>query len=70
MTQEHLFAEAPDPEPAQAPSAAPPTRPSEARLYKPVRNQVEMMMRDLDSLLPEDHPGPNNLESGGAPLPA
>jgi transposase len=24
-------------------------------VYKPVRNQVEMMLRDLDSILPEDH---------------
>jgi transposase len=31
------------------------TRREQARLYKPVRNQVEMMLRDLDSLLPEDH---------------
>jgi transposase len=32
------------------------TLPEEARLRKPVRNQVEMIMRDLDSLVPEDHP--------------
>lgn len=70
MTQERLFAD-PDPDvpnpgspdSEQATTEAPPTpgprpratRPSEARLYKPVRNQVEMVLRDLDSLLPEDH---------------
>ena len=32
------------------------TRYSEARLRRPVRNQVEMILRDLDSLVPEDHP--------------
>ena len=33
-----------------------PTRPQEARVLRPVRNQVEMMMRDLDSLVSTDHP--------------
>lgn len=33
-----------------------PTRTEGARVRRPVRNQVEMMLRDLDSLLPEDHP--------------
>jgi len=32
------------------------TQLSQARLCRPVRNQVEMMFRDLDSLLAEDHP--------------
>ncbi len=32
------------------------TKSSEARLRRPVRNQVEMILRDLDSLVPEDHP--------------
>lgn len=32
------------------------TRPEQARLNRPVRNQVEMMLRDIDSLLAEDHP--------------
>ncbi|MEK7835718.1 MAG: IS1182 family transposase, partial [Pseudomonadota bacterium] len=32
------------------------TRHSEARLRRPVRNQMEMILRDLDSLVPEDHP--------------
>lgn len=34
-----------------------PTRPEEARVRRPVRNQAEMIVRDLDSLVPEDHPG-------------
>ncbi len=59
MTQERLLPEPaePEPEPAQAPPppTPPKTRPNEARLYRPVRNQVQMMLRDLDSLLPEDH---------------
>jgi len=33
-----------------------PTQPEEARLRRPVRNQVEMMLRDLDSMVPEGHP--------------
>ncbi len=60
MTQERLLPEAPTPEvPARESSPTSPTRPAtrrdQARLYKPVRNQVQMMLRDLDSLLPEDH---------------
>lgn len=55
MTQERLFQEATAPEPIQAPPSPPKTRPNEARLYRPVRNQVQMMLRDLDSVLPEDH---------------
>lgn len=31
------------------------TLPDQARLRKPVRNQVEMILRDLDSLVVEDH---------------
>jgi transposase len=33
-----------------------PTSPEEARVLRPVRNQVEMIMRDLDSLVSLDHP--------------
>jgi transposase len=32
------------------------TKPEQARLKRPVRNQVEMILRDLDSLISEDHP--------------
>lgn len=31
------------------------TRPEEARVVRPVRTQIEMVPRDLESLLPEDH---------------
>ena len=55
MVQEPLFPGLPDCAPTQAPPPNVPTRPGQARVYKPVRNQVEMMMRDLDSILPEDH---------------
>jgi transposase len=55
MTQERLFAEVPTGEPTPASPTRPATRREQARLYKPVRNQVEMMLRDLDSLLPEGH---------------
>jgi len=43
------------PEPTE-PAAAPPTRPSEARLVQPVRNQIEWAPRALDAALPPDHP--------------
>lgn len=55
MTQERLMPDVPGQEPTQAPPTRRATLPSEARLYKPVRNQIEMVPRDLDSLLPEDH---------------
>ena len=35
---------------------APATRPDEARVVRPVRNQVQMVMQDLDASLPQDHP--------------
>ena len=59
MSQPNLPMDLPDPRPH--PMAAP-TRPDEARLRRPVRNQVQMMhqvqmmLRDLDSLLADDHP--------------
>lgn len=55
MNQEPLFPELPETEAAQAHPGTPETRPSQARLYKAVRNQVEIVMRDLDSVLPEGH---------------
>ena len=55
MTQERLLPDVPNQEPPQASPTRRATRPDEARLSKPVRNQAEMMLRDLDSLLPEDH---------------
>lgn len=44
--------ELPEAQPEKAPK---PTRPEVARVYRPVRNQLEMVPRDLDSTLPEDH---------------
>ncbi len=32
------------------------TRPEEARVLRPVRNQIEWAPRDLESMLPDDHP--------------
>lgn len=52
MSRETLF---PLPEAQEIPPR-PATRPEEARVVRPVRNQAEMMVRDLDSLVPEDHP--------------
>jgi transposase len=52
MTEETLF-ELPDP---QAPKPEGLTSPQQARVLRPVRNQVEWVARDLDASLPEDHP--------------
>ena len=52
MIEETLF---PLPEPQER-APAPPTRPQDARVLRPVRNQAEMMVRDLDSLVADDHP--------------
>lgn len=52
MTQATLLMEMPPEEPAK-------TGPGQAgtlRLKKPVRNQAEMVVRDLESLIEEDHP--------------
>ena len=35
---------------------APATRADEARVVRPVRNQLQMVMQDLDATLPQDHP--------------
>jgi transposase len=52
MAEETLF-ELPDP---QAPKPEGLTSPQQARVLRPVRNQVEWVARDLDAALPEDHP--------------
>jgi transposase len=52
MAEDTLF-ELPDPE-ALEPEG--PTSPRQARVLRPVRNQVEWVARDLDATLPEDHP--------------
>jgi transposase len=52
MAEDTLF-ELPD---AQAPRRQEVTSPQQARVLRPVRNQIEWVPRDLDSLLPDDHP--------------
>jgi len=42
--------------PVQEPVMGLPTRPSQARVLRPIRNQAEMMVRDLDSLVAAEHP--------------
>ena len=53
MGTPELFPDMPEP---VEPAPPAPTRPREARVIRPVRNQIEWMPRDLDSLLPEEHP--------------
>jgi len=52
MSEDTLF-EMPEPE---APKPTPATRAEEARLLRPMRNQLEWAQRDLESVIPEDHP--------------
>ena len=54
MNKPRLFADEGDV--GQAPTPGLPTHPDQARLNKPVRNQIEMTMQNLDSRIPEDHP--------------
>lgn len=35
---------------------APPTRPEEARVLRPVREQLQWVPRDLEAVVPQDHP--------------
>lgn len=53
MDQSPLPLDLPEPVPTGKPA---PTRPEQARVRRPVRNQIELMVRDLDSLIPDDHP--------------
>jgi transposase len=53
MSQKELPMDLPEAK-TLSPSVA--TTPDQARLKRPVRNQVEMLLRDLDSLIPDDHP--------------
>ncbi len=41
--------------PAEERTPASPTRREEARVRRPVRNQIQMVTQDLDATLPEDH---------------
>ena len=52
MPKDTLF-ELPDPQPLK-PEA--PTSPQQARVLRPVRNQLEWAPRELDALIAEDHP--------------
>jgi transposase len=51
MTEDTLF-ELPE----EAPRCEGLTSPQQARVLRPVRNQVEWVARDLDATLPDDHP--------------
>ena len=53
MTHPTLFPDLPEPLPVPS---MPPASPREVRVVRPVRNQAEMVIRDLDSNLPQDHP--------------
>ena len=53
MTHPTLFPDLPEPLPVPT---IPPASPREVRVVRPVRNQAEMVIRDLDSNLPQDHP--------------
>ena len=55
MTQEPLFGEFCEPVSSGKPPISAKTRPEQARLYRPVRDQVEFVLRDLDSVLGPDH---------------
>jgi len=52
MPEQTLF-EMPEPE---APQPIPPTRPEQARVLRPIRNQFEWAPRSLEAILPQDHP--------------
>lgn len=52
MAEETLFEL---PEPVET-KPVPATRPEQARLLRPVRNQVQWAPRDLDSMITQDHP--------------
>ncbi len=52
MSEDSLF-ELPAPQP---PKTQERTSPQQARVLRPVRNQVEWVERDLDASLPDDHP--------------
>src|ERR1700681_3061751 len=53
MQEQPLFLDMP---PMAEPPPRPPTRRSQARVVRPVRNQLEWTPKDLDSSVAEDHP--------------
>ncbi len=50
MSQPEMFGDIP----TEATPIPPVTNPNEARVNRPIRNQMEMVMRDLDSIIAED----------------
>ncbi len=52
MEQISLFSDMPE---KLVGKAVEPTRPRDARVVRPVRNQIRFLMQDLDATLPEDH---------------
>ena len=52
MEQTSLFSDLP--ERLEGKSVAP-IRPQDARVVRPIRNQIQFLMQDLDATLPEDH---------------
>ncbi len=52
MEQTSLFSDLPEKLEGQP---VEPTRPRDARVVRPVRNQIRFLMQDLDATLPEDH---------------
>ena len=52
MEQTSLFAELPE---RLEGKPVEPTRPRDARVVRPVRNQIRFLVQDLDATLPEDH---------------
>ena len=53
MSQGELFV---SPSNAATGASQPATDPKDARVNRPIRNQMEMVVRDLESLIPDDHP--------------
>ena len=52
MEQTSLFSDLPE---RLEGKSVEPTRPQDARVVRPVRNQIRFLMQDLDATLPEDH---------------
>ena len=52
MEQTSLFSELPE---GTEGKSIEPTRPQDARVVRPMRNQIQFLMQDLDATLPEDH---------------
>ena len=48
-----MFPDLVEPEPIAKTSA---THSKDVRVVRPVRNQIQMVMQDLDATLPQDHP--------------